>query len=145
MLAKAQVIGNLGRDPETRYLPSGQMVVSFSVASTRKFTDRGGQQQEKTTWFNVSAWNKLAETLDKLTQDGYLAKGRQVYVSGRIELREYQGNDGSNRTSLDLSADELVLVGGRQDGGDPSRGGGGGGGRQQQAPDDAGDLNDVPF
>jgi single-strand DNA-binding protein len=143
MLAKAQVIGNLGRDPETRYLPSGQMVVSFSVASTRKYTDRGGQQVEKTTWFNVSAWSKLAETLDRLTQDGYLAKGRQVYVSGRIELREYQGNDGTNRTSLDLNADEVLMVGSRQESG--SVGGGGGGGRSQQAPDDAGDLGDVPF
>ena len=145
MLAKAQVIGNLGRDPETRYLPSGQMVVSFSVASTRKYTDRGGQQVEKTTWFNVSAWSKLAETLDRLTQDGYLAKGRQVYVSGRIELREYQGNDGTNRTSLDLNADEVLMVGSRQDG---AGGMAGGGGRSQQGGGDAGDsgdLGDVPF
>ena len=142
MLAKAQVIGNLGRDPETRYLPSGQMVVSFSVASTRKYTDRGGQQVEKTTWFNVSAWSKLAETLDRLTQDGYLAKGKQVYVSGRIELREYQGNDGTNRTSLDLNADEVLMVGSRPDGA------AGGGGRSQQGSGDAGDagdLGDVPF
>ena len=143
MLAKAQVIGNLGRDPETRYLPSGQMVVSFSVASTRRYTDRSGQQVEKTTWFNVSAWSKLAETLDRLTQDGYLAKGKQVYVSGRIELREYQGNDGTNRTSLDLNADEVLMVGPRQDGA-----GAAGGGRSSEASGDsgdAGDLNDVPF
>ena len=143
MLAKAQVIGNLGKDPETRYIPSGQMVVSFSVASTRKYTDRSGQPVEKTTWFNVSAWNKLAETLDRLTQDGYLAKGQQVYVTGRIELREYQANDGTNRTSLDLNADEVLMVGGRRDGGAPASGGGGG--RPQQAPDDTGDLGDVPF
>lgn len=147
MLAKAQVIGNLGRDPETRYLPSGQMVVSFSIASTRRYNDRGGQQQEKTTWFSVSAFGKLGETLDKLTQDGYLAKGRQVYVSGRIELREYQGNDGTTRTSLDLNADEVLLVGSRNEGGAAGApgGGSGGGSRTQQAPDDAGDLNDVPF
>lgn len=144
MLAKAQVIGNLGRDPETRYLPSGQMVVSFSVASTRRYTDRSGQQVEKTTWFNVSAWGKLAETLDRLTQDGYLAKGKQVYVSGRIELREYQGNDGTNRTSLDLNADEVLMVGSRQDSG-ASGGGGVATGRPSEQGGDQGDLNDVPF
>ena len=113
MLAKAQIIGNLGRDPETRYTGKGMLNVSFSVATSRRWTDQGGQQQEKTTWFRVTAWGKLAETLDKMTQDGYLEKGKQVFVSGRIDLNEYTGQDGTPRASLELTADDVQLLGSR--------------------------------
>ena len=143
MYAKAQVIGNLGQDPETRYTQSGQMTVRFSIASNRKWTDRNGQPQEKTTWFRVTAWNKQAETMDKMVQDGYLSKGKQIFVTGRIELNEFTGNDGQQRSSIEISLDDFQLLGSRQDGG--GVGNVGGGGRQQQAPDDAGDLGDVPF
>ena len=145
MYAKAQVIGNLGRDPETRYLPSGQMVVNFSVASTRRFNDRNGQQQEKTTWFRINAWGKQAETLDRLTQDGYISKGKQIFVSGRIELSEFTGQDGQQRASIEINLDDFQLLGSRQDGGG---GMAGGGSRSQQGggdAGDAGDLGDVPF
>ncbi len=158
---KITIIGNLGRDPETRYTPSGAMNVQFSVATSRRFNDRDGQQQESTTWFRVTAWGRLAETLDKLTQNGALAKGRQVYVEGRLEQREFTGQDGQQRTSLDVNMSEFQLVGNRGDsdgggfggGGGGNYGGGGGGqrggggGRQQPQGNEAdyGDMDDVPF
>ena len=140
MYAKAQVIGNLGRDPETRYTKNGTMNVSFSIASSRRFTDQSGTPQERTTWFRVTAWGKLAETLDRLTADGYLAKGRQVFVSGRLESSEYTSQSGEQRTSLDITADDVLLVGSRGEGGEQ-----GGGGRQSQPAAVAEDVDDLPF
>lgn len=127
-IAKATIIGNLGGDPETRYTPSGAMNVRFSVASTRKFRDSGGQDQEKTTWFRVTAWGRLAETIDGLVQRGYVSKGRQVYVEGRIELSEWTGNDGEKRASLEVNASEFQLVGNRPDGQGGAEGNQAGGG-----------------
>lgn len=120
-LAKAIIIGNLGRDPETRYTPTGALNVQFSVAASRKWKDNTGQQQEKTTWFRVTAWGKLAETLNNLTERGYLGKGKQVYVEGRVELNEYTANDGTQRSSLDVNATEVQLLGGRPDAGSDRR------------------------
>ena len=151
---KVTIIGNLGQDPETRYTPSGTMNVQFSVATSRRFNDRDGQQQESTIWFRVTAWGRLAETLDKLTQSGALAKGRQVFVEGRLEQREFTGRDGQTRSSLDVNASEFQLVGNRgdADGGGFSGGRGGdtgggspGGGKTQQQGQDYGDMDDVPF
>jgi single-strand DNA-binding protein len=155
-LAKVTLIGNLGRDPEVRYTPSGAMNVTFSVATSRRWRDSSGQDQENTTWFRITAWGRLAETMVNLQERGALVKGRQVYVEGRIEAREYTGNDGQVRTSLDVTANEMQLLGNRADnqesesfggGGGPFVGGGGQ--RQNQSPsfDDEGsqDMNDVPF
>ena len=157
---KVTIIGNLGQDPETRYTPTGTMNVQFSVATSRRYNDRDGQQQESTTWFRVTAWGRLAETLDKLTQSGALAKGRQVFVEGRLEQREFTGRDGQQRSSLDVNASEFQLVGNRSDsdgggnfgggsrGGDSgntSGGGNAGGGNSQQGNADYGDMDDVPF
>jgi single-strand DNA-binding protein len=96
------------------------MSVTFSMAVSRRWTDQGGQQQERTTWFRVTAWRRLAEILDQLTQSGALAKGKQVYVAGTIEAREYTGQDGVLRTSLDVTADDVQLLGSR-DGNQPDR------------------------
>jgi single-strand DNA-binding protein len=109
------VIGNLGRDPETRFTPSGSMNVSFSVAASRRWTDSNGQQQENTTWFRITAWGNLADTVNKLAEQGYLAKGKQVYVQGRLESREWTDRNGVNRTSLEVTANEIQLLGGRPD------------------------------
>lgn len=159
-LAKVTIIGNLGRDPETRYTPSGALNVQFSVAASRRWRDSQGQEQENTTWFRVTAWGRLAETLVNLNERGALVKGRQVYVEGRIESREFTGSDGQVRTSLDVNANEVQLLGSRQDNQGESAGGqqqggsyGGGnyGGSQQRQRndfDDQGgpdDLNEVPF
>lgn len=123
-IAKITLIGNLGRDPETRYTPNGTMNVRFTMAINRRFTDQSGQQQERTSWFSVTAWGRLAETADRLAQSGYLTKGKQVYVEGRFETHDYQDQQGQNRTSLDVTANELQLLGSRAD----SEGGFGGGG-----------------
>ena len=79
-IAKITLVGNLGRDPETRYTPNGKMNVTFTMAVSRRFNDQSGQQQERTNWYRVTAWGGLAESLDRLAQSGYLAKGKQVYV-----------------------------------------------------------------
>lgn len=146
-VSKVILIGNLGRDPETRFTPNGTMNVEFSLATNRRWNDQSGQQQERTTWFRVTAWGKLAETLNNLAQQGYLAKGSQVYVSGNLEAREYVDRQNQNRTSLDVNASELQLLGSRGDSasgfsqgqrsGDEQGGDGGEPGGQ--------DFDDVPF
>jgi len=115
-IAKVTLVGNLGRDPETRYTPNGRMNVQFTMAVSRRFNDQSGQQQERTNWYRVTAWGGLAESLDRLAQNGYLAKGKQVYVDGRLEPREYQDQQGQTRMSLDVTANELQLLGSRADG-----------------------------
>jgi single-strand DNA-binding protein len=100
------------------------MNVTFTMAVSRRFNDQSGQQQERTNWYRVTAWGGLAETLDRMAQNGYLAKGKQVYVDGRLEAREYQDQQGQTRTSLDVTANELQLLGSRADG-DSGFGGGG--------------------
>jgi len=106
---KITIIGNLGRDPEMRYTPEGQAVVTFSVASSRKYKTAAGEQREETEWFNVSAWGKLAEICNQ-----YLTKGKQVYVEGRLKSRTYQVQSGETRFSLDVSCSEIQFLGGGQ-------------------------------
>jgi single-strand DNA-binding protein len=143
-LAKVTVVGNLGRDPETRYTPSGTMNVQFNVAASRRWNDQNGQLQERTTWFRVTAWGRLAENLDRLTQNGALVKGKQVLVLGSIEQREYQDAQGQTRFSLDVNADEVQLLGNRPDGeGAPTRSGGGN--RSETMDSSPNDFDDVPF
>jgi single-strand DNA-binding protein len=90
---KVIVVGNLGADPVVRALPNaGQNVANFSVASTVRFTDRSGARQERTEWFRVVAFGKLADTCGQ-----FLSKGRQVYLEGRLSTREYQARDGSGK------------------------------------------------
>src|SRR5687767_5902914 len=151
-ISKVTIIGNLGRDPETRYTPNGTMNVTFSMAVNRVFRDQAGQQQERTTWFRVTAWGRLAETLDGLTQNGYVTKGKQVYVEGRLEAREYQDPQGQTRTSLDVTANEFQLLGSRADAEGSQSGGGprgqGGQGGQRGGPDqfeESQSFDDVPF
>jgi single-strand DNA-binding protein len=147
-LAKVTLIGNLGRDPETRYTPSGVMNVRFTLATNRRWTDQNGQVQERTTWFNVTAWRRLAESIDQMSQRGWVSKGRQVYVYGTLETHEYQDQQGQTRTSIDVTADDFQLLGNRPDGdeGGYSRPSGGPGGGRSQEPDNApSDFDDVPF
>ena len=151
-IAKITLVGNLGRDPETRYTPNGTMNVRFTMAVSRRFNDQSGQQQERTTWFSVTAWGKLAETADRLAQSGYLTKGKQVYIDGRIESREYQDQQGQTRTSLDVTANELQLLGSRGDSesdfGGGSRAAGAGAGRSQDRMDpegQPGSLEEIPW
>ena len=109
---KAIVVGNLGRDPEVRALPSGQNVANFSLATTERFTDRNGAKQERTDWHRIVAFGPLADTCDR-----FLSKGRQVYVEGRLTTRQYEAKDGSGtRYRTEIVALQMRLLGNRKNG-----------------------------
>jgi single-strand DNA-binding protein len=106
---KAIVVGNLGRDPEVRALPSGQNVANLSVATKARFKDRSGEQQERTEWHRIVAFGKLADNCQRL-----LSKGRQVYVEGRLTTRQYEAKDGSGtRYRTEIVALQMRLLGNR--------------------------------
>ena len=111
MLNKVILIGRLGRDPEVRYMPNGEAVCNFSVATSETWNDRNGQRVERTEWHNVTMYRKLAEIAGK-----YLTKGSQVYLEGKIQSRKYQGKDGIERTAYEIIANELKMLGGGSDG-----------------------------
>lgn len=114
--AKLQVLGNLGQDPETRYTPGGNMVVSFSIAVNPR--TRQGEPERDAIWYRVSAFGSVAERLDKLAQAGHIAKGRTLLVEGDFDIRQYTANTGEIRNSYDLNAFDFSFVGGdrQQDG-----------------------------
>ena len=109
MYQKTIIVGNLGRDPEMRYTPSGKAVTNFTVAVNRKWTNQSGEQQEKTTWFRVAAWDKLGEMCNQ-----YLSKGRLVLVEGEVEAKAWTSQEGEARASLELSARNVRFLGGGQ-------------------------------
>ncbi|GAB4430396.1 MAG: hypothetical protein Kow00106_24990 [Anaerolineae bacterium] len=103
------IIGNVGRDPELRYTPSGVAVCDFSVAVTRRWNDRQtNEQREKTTWFRVSAWRNLAETANQ-----YVRKGMQIMVAGEVDASAYTGQDGQPRATLEITARDIQFLGRR--------------------------------
>lgn len=104
-LNKVMIIGNLGRDPEMRYTPSGKPVTSFSVAVSRSYTKAEGERAEVTEWFNVVAWDRLAEICSK-----YLTKGSMVYVEGRLETRSWEGDDGKKRFRTEVVANDVNIL-----------------------------------
>lgn len=109
MYQNTVVVGHLGRDPEMRYTPDGTPVTSFSVATTRKWTNAEGQPQEKTTWFRVTAWRKLAETCNQ-----YLTKGRLVLVEGDVDVSAWSDKtSGEARAALELRARNVRFLGGK--------------------------------
>ena len=118
MLNKVILIGNLGRDPEVRYLPSGDAVANFSIATSENWKDRNGQRQERTVWHNISMFGRLAEIAGQ-----YLKKGSKVYIEGRIQSRKYTGKDGIERTAYDIVANEMKMLDGRNSGSSPYEGG----------------------
>ena len=102
---KMIVIGNLGKDPEMRYTPSGQAVTNFTVATNYKYTTAEGESREETEWFRVSAWGRLAETCNQ-----YLAKGKKVYVEGRLSSRTYETREGETRFSNEIRASDVRFL-----------------------------------
>jgi single-strand DNA-binding protein len=104
---KVILVGNLGRDAELRYTPGGAAVSKFSVATTEVWNDKSGQRQERTEWHNIDLWGKQAESLS-----GYLVKGKQVYVEGRLQTDEYTDKDGNKRKTTRVRCDRVVLLGG---------------------------------
>jgi len=109
---KVILVGNLGRDPEMRYLPSGEAVVNLSVATTDKFKDKSGAMQEATEWHRVSFFGRTAEVCGQ-----YLKKGSQVYVEGSIRTRKYTDKDGVEKYATEIRGDRMQMLGGRGGGG----------------------------
>lgn len=139
MVNKVTLIGNLGRDPEVRFTPSGRAVANFTLATSEKWSDADGNRKEHTEWHNIVVWGKQAETCGQ-----YLSKGRQVYIEGTIRKREYDDKEGNRRFVTEIIARDVRFLGG-----------GGGGGRQSagssesfNAPmgeDAAPSDDDIPF
>jgi single-strand DNA-binding protein len=107
---KITIVGYLGRDPELRYTPQGTALCKMSIATTEKRKNVTGETEEHTTWFRVAAWGRQAELANE-----YLAKGRQVYVEGRLRLEEYTDREGQKRFSAEVSATEIQFIGHRTD------------------------------
>jgi single-strand DNA-binding protein len=122
---KVILIGNLGRDPETRYTTGGDAVTNLNIATTETWKDKSGEKQEKTEWHRVVLFGRQAEVAGE-----YLKKGRPVYIEGRLQTRKYTDKDGVEKYATEIVADRMQLLGGREggSGGDTEFAGGGGGG-----------------
>ena len=105
---KVIIIGNLGRDPETRYMPDGGAIINIPVATTEQWKDKNGKMQEKTEWHRVAFFGKLAEIAGE-----YLKKGSQVYVEGRLQTRKWQDKDGADKYTTEIVADRMQMLGSR--------------------------------
>ena len=125
---KVILVGRLGRDPEVRYLPNGEAVANFGVATSEQWKDRSGERQERTEWHNITMYRRLAEIAGQ-----YLKKGSQVYIEGRIQSRKYTGKDGVERTAYEIIASEMKMIGGRDMGGSSADFDNHGGGSDYQA------------
>lgn len=112
---KVILIGNLGRDPEIRHTPSGAAVANFTLATTENFTDRSGNRNARTEWHRIVAWGRLAEICSQ-----YLRKGRQVYIEGRIQTRQWEDQQGQRRSTTEIVANSMVMLGGRGGEGAPA-------------------------
>ena len=140
------LIGNLTRDPELRKTPSGQSVANFSIATNRVYTDAAGQKKEQVDYHNIVAWGKLAEICGQ-----YLVKGKKVYIDGRLQTRDWEGQDGQKKYRTEIVADNMIMLGA------PGQSGGGQANKPAEAagpavadvptqtPDDEIKLEDIPF
>ena len=109
-LNKITLIGHAGQEPEMRFTPDDRPVTNFSLATNQSYTKADGEKVDKTLWFRVTCWNRLAETVNQ-----YLSKGKQVYVEGRIELQEYERQDGSSGAALAVTANTVLFLGRKED------------------------------
>lgn len=105
---KVILMGNLGRDPEVRFMPNGDAVCNFSIATTDSWKDKAGERQEKTEWHNIVMYRRLAEIAGE-----YLKKGRPVYLEGRLQTRKWQTKEGQDRYTTEIIADSMQMLGGR--------------------------------
>ena len=145
---KVILVGNLGRDAELRYTPGGAAVATLNLATTEVWNDKNQQRQEKTEWHRVVLWGKQAESLQE-----YLTKGKQIYVEGRLQTRQWDDKDGNKRYTTEIKADRITLLGGGGGGGARSAGGGGGadrggshgGGGMDEPPMEPITDDDIPF
>lgn len=109
-LNKVMLIGNLGRDPEMRYTPSGRPVTTFTVATTRSWNTVDGERHAETEWFNIVAWGNLAEICKQ-----YLTKGQQVYIEGRLQTRKWEDKEGNKHFTTEIVSTEMMMLGDRKD------------------------------
>jgi len=142
---KVILVGNLGSDPQVRYTPSGQAVANFNIATSERFNNKAGEKEERTEWHRIVAWGKLAEICQQ-----YLKKGKQVYIEGRLQTRQWEDQQGQKRQTTEIVAQNMQMLGRV---GDFAGGGGGGGsdfspqdmGDNEPAPQTAGTDDDLPF
>ena len=132
MYQKTVIVGHACRDAEMRYTPSGVPVTDFSVATSRRWTNANGETQEKTTWWKITCWRKLAEIAAQ-----YIKKGKLILVEGDVEASAFTGRDGEARATLELTATNIKFLGGRRDGDNESDG-------ESNVPEIGGDT-DIPF
>jgi single-strand DNA-binding protein len=154
---KVILVGNLGRDPETRYTTSGDAVTNVRLATTDQWKDKNGEKQERTEWHNIVFYGRQAEIAGE-----YLKKGRQIYVEGRLQTRKWQDKEGQDRYTTEIIADRMQMLGSREGGGssappsepaerEPAAAGAGGGGGARKgggapAKKNVDDLDDdIPF
>ncbi|MBE9503219.1 MAG: single-stranded DNA-binding protein [Proteobacteria bacterium] len=144
---KVILVGNLGRDPEVRYTKNGQAVASFSLATTERWTGKDGNKEDKTEWHRIVAWGKLGEICGE-----YLVKGKQVYIEGRLQTRDWDDKDGNKKSTTEIVANNMVMLsqaGGSQQsyGGNQQASSGGGQTGSSGGSNDADDFedDDIPF
>lgn len=118
-LNKVMLIGNLGKDPEVRYTTSGQAVASFSLATSEKFKNKSGEWEERTEWHNIVLWGRQGEIAGE-----YLAKGRTVFIEGRLQTRKWQDKDGRDRYTTEIVGERMQMLGGKGEGAGGRQGGG---------------------
>jgi single-strand DNA-binding protein len=109
-LNKVMIIGHLGKDPEMRYTPSGRPVTTYTMAVSRSWNSADGERHTETEWFNIVAWGNLAEICKQ-----YLTKGQQVYIEGRLQTRRWDDKEGQKHTSVEIVANEMMMLGDRRD------------------------------
>jgi len=137
---KVILIGNCGRDPEVRYTPSGTAICNVSVATSSRRKDKSsGESVEETQWHRVTFYDRLAEIAGE-----YLKKGKPVYLEGRLKYGKYTDKDGIERNTVDIIAEQMQMLGGRDMGGDEGGGGGGGGYSRDRGGDRGGDRDEAP-
>ncbi len=117
-LNKVMLIGNLGKDPEVRYTAAGTAVASFSLATSDRMKNKSGEWEERTEWHNITLWNRLAEIAGE-----YLAKGKTVYIEGRLQTRKWQDRDGRDRYTTEIVGEKMVMLSGKGEGGGRAGGG----------------------
>ena len=110
---KVMLIGNLGKDPEIRYMPSGDAIANLTLATTENWKDKAGEKQEKTEWHRISMFGRLAEIAGE-----YLKKGSSVYIDGKLQTRKWQDKEGNDRYTTEIVANEMKMLGSRPSGGD---------------------------
>ncbi len=138
-LNKAILIGNLGRDPEVRYTPSGLGIANFNIATSESWTNKEGEKETRTEWHRIVAFGKLGEICGE-----YLSKGKQVYIEGRIQTRDWEDKDGIKRYTTEIVASQMLMLGSR-DAGEPLRTEGPAFKDSQGSPIQAPEDDDIPF